>query len=342
MENRKVIKKIIAGSLAAVLVAGVGVTAIATDGFQDFGNTDNIQMELPEENIGGAVIGESHGNGLKLTSAKIAAADYEEYGVSPLAEEAYTLTVTVTPSNATNQAMTWAVKFENSASAWATGKTATQYVRVTPSVIGDGGPGSESGTTATVECLQAFGEPIIIEVASVDNPEAMASCTVDYVKRVTSVSFYNYGGDTYSFGADSPVQFIPTPVYTDGTLTPTITYGPVKAEFTEEGLSDYGLTSYYKGEYELPSDIAVGGDVFHTTDFTYNDLFNCSASVFVGAFSNSATSDKPLRFFCTYSASYGDIGVVGSGTAECLFRVSVSQIKVAVEDIVLSDGSLIF
>ena len=132
MEKSKKIRSIVAGCLAAVTLATAGL-AVATDGFKSFKKNDNIQMELPEENNGGTVIGESTGNGVKVMSAKIAKEDYVANGISPLAETAYTLTATITPSNATIQDVDWSVSFVNNSSAWATGKTVTDYVPVTPS-----------------------------------------------------------------------------------------------------------------------------------------------------------------------------------------------------------------
>lgn len=66
----------------------------------------------------------------------------------------------------------------NPSSEWATDKTVTDYVSVSP-----------SGLTCTVTCHQAFGEQIKITVTSNDNPEATDSCVVDYLKRVEDVTF---------------------------------------------------------------------------------------------------------------------------------------------------------
>lgn len=42
--------------------------------------------------------GVSHG--IRLAAVKLASSEYEAYGVSPLAESAYTLTATITPADA--------------------------------------------------------------------------------------------------------------------------------------------------------------------------------------------------------------------------------------------------
>ena len=143
------------------------------------GGVDFSSLGKPEQNHsthGGAVVGESTGNGIKLVSTKIAQEDYAANGISPVADTAYTLTATVTPVDAIDKTVDWSVAFMNASSAWATGKTVTDYVTVTPT--------SDGALTANVECLQAFGEPISVVVTSRDNSEASASCRVDYKKRV--------------------------------------------------------------------------------------------------------------------------------------------------------------
>lgn len=131
--------------------------------------------ELPKDE-GGAVIGESVGSGVKLMSAKIATADYAANGISPMAETAYTLTATITPSTADNKAVDWSVAWVDPSSSWASGKTVTDYVTVTPT--------SDGALTANAECLQAFGEQIKITVTSRANTYASASCTVDYARKI--------------------------------------------------------------------------------------------------------------------------------------------------------------
>ncbi len=48
--------------------------------------------------------------------------EYEAYGVSAQAETAYTLTATITPSDAANKAVDWTIAFKNASSEWATEK----------------------------------------------------------------------------------------------------------------------------------------------------------------------------------------------------------------------------
>ncbi len=98
-----------------------------------------------------------------------------------------TLRATITPENATNKAVDWSVSFVNASSSWASGKTVTDYVTITPT--------EDGSLIAEVECKEAFGEQIKITVVSRDNPEAVAECTVDYKQKFSGYKaqsgFYN-------------------------------------------------------------------------------------------------------------------------------------------------------
>ena len=98
------------------------------------------------------------------------------------AEGAYTLTATITPPDATNQAVDWTISFKNASSTWAKGKTVTDYVTVTPS--------SDGALTAVVENVAAFGEQIVVTVTSRDNTGATATCTADYQQRFLGYGFW--------------------------------------------------------------------------------------------------------------------------------------------------------
>lgn len=157
--------------------------------------------EKPENSGGGEVsteAGVSHG--IKLAAVKLASSEYDEYGVSPLAETAYTLTATITPADAANKAVDWTIAFKNASSTWATGKTVTDYATVTPSADG--------ALTAVVENVAAFGEQIVVKATSRDNTSAYATCTVEYLQRTTGYSFGLHGNFHYEVSSTNTTASI--------------------------------------------------------------------------------------------------------------------------------------
>lgn len=130
----------------------------------------------------GAVLSETVEDGVSLMSAKIMPTEYAANGVSALADTAYMLTATVEPVYSGEKEFDWSIKFQNASSSWASGKTVTDYVTVTPT--------SDGANTATVECKQAFGEKIIVTCTSRDYAGLSATCTVDYAQRITGMNVY--------------------------------------------------------------------------------------------------------------------------------------------------------
>lgn len=112
------------------------------------------------------------------------------------AREGITLTATVSPETADNKTVDWVVSFVNPSSSWASGKTVTDYVTVTPT--------SDGALTANVSCLKAFGEQIKVTVTSHVNSEAKAECTLDYARRILDTALYHEEMDKniLEFGSD--------------------------------------------------------------------------------------------------------------------------------------------
>ena len=187
-------------TLLAFILVGVMLAGIILGWFDKKEESPAEEEQQTEES--GMVVGDGIGEEISLMSARIAAADYSEYGVSPLAESAQTVTATVTPSDALNKKVDWSIAWANASSSWAKSKTVTDYVTLTPT--------SDGAVTATLECLQPFGEQIIVTATSRDNSSAKGTCTVDYSQRYlgteTYISFNNsqyYQIGTVSTSMDS-------------------------------------------------------------------------------------------------------------------------------------------
>ncbi|MGN0805635.1 MAG: hypothetical protein ACI4MC_01240, partial [Candidatus Coproplasma sp.] len=222
MAKSKTVSKIVAGALALVVAAGticcIGYASRDNSG-RWFGNGDLVSWHWADNKLdggnegGGPVISDGESNGLLLSATAIPLNSYEEYGVSPLAENAFALSVTYTPSDTTYKQTTFTAAFKNPSSTWATGKKVSDYVTVT--ATGD--------TTATLTVLQSFSEQIIVTATCNRNTAIKATTTVDYVG---TFNLELYAFDTWDMVSDCQDICIPkTNPYINGTLCPDPTQG---------------------------------------------------------------------------------------------------------------------
>ncbi len=175
-------KKIVAIALSAVLLA-VGLATYFI--FRD------TEESNPEVEIPGMSVEDGLEQGINLSARLLSVEEYDEYGVSPLADSAISVTATVTSSDATYKTLVWSVAWKDANSTWAKGKTVTEYVTVTPT--------SEGALTATVSCKQAFGEQVVLKAALKGFEDTIyGTKNVDYAQRVNSVSLTLKQGDYFS------------------------------------------------------------------------------------------------------------------------------------------------
>ena len=330
--------------LALIIVAGVIVGVV----FWDRGNIvfNPIEQEQPNddeqqdgETDGGAVIEEGEASGMKLMSTRIAPEDYDEYGISPMAETAYQLTATITPENATNKAVDWTIAFVNAESEWATGKTVTDYVTVTPT--------SDGALTANVECIKDFGEQVRVTVTSRDNTSVKANATVDYTQKLQSVkstfgSTVLTDGMSKSFNLEASGQAAETWThdYTTSAYTIADEYTTtVKISFTRniaQFEAAVGADLTWTGE-----DITSGMPAFDKTFFD---------KVFVTE-SGAVSADPELYNKLVEALSWDEAlfevevsttGTYGNKTAIYEIHVTSDGMNIRVEGIELGDTSIVF
>lgn len=161
-----------------ILILAVCVMAAMTEGFTNWNpygwfDEEPAAEQQPDgeetgDDVGGMVTQVQNSSLMTLSAVATTAAESS-------VESSTLLTATVAPGDANNQQVDWEIYFANPESEWASGKELSDYVTLTPT--------SDGALTATVNCLQAFGEQIIVKVISRDNPNATATCTVDYVKK---------------------------------------------------------------------------------------------------------------------------------------------------------------
>lgn len=163
-------------------------------------------------------------NGVTVYKAALPRAAFAAMGVSEQAESAYTLTAEVSPDYASDKSLDWTnIDWQDGASEWATGKVVSDYVTVTPSA---------DGSSAVLACLQDFGEPIVLTVSSVSNPEVCATCFVNYYQRVKSCDFaILYDGEEITPTIENGVYKVD---YTGAVKDYTVELRPVYSAYTLE------------------------------------------------------------------------------------------------------------
>ena len=339
-------------TLFAFILVGVMLAGIIL-GWFDKKEEPPAGEEQQQTEDGGMVVDEAEGSGIRVMSAKISPSTYEEYGISSMAESAQRLTATITPANATNQEVDWAVVWVNPSSSWASGKTVTDYVTVTPT--------SDGALTANVECLQAFGEQVKVTCTSRQNPEASASSKVDYIKRIISGTM-NYLGDktgsvnftsagsTYTYTATSNVEEIYIDS-DDSVFTPVTGVGTIDDEYTyditvtmngdwAQALYEGGFyASYIDSNYIKDlSEIGVvqigsfiGGNIltYEAQDMVYDDAYTGSSGAFNGL-------SSALRNFGTtelFTVEVVATGQYSTFTGSCTFSCDASGFQILVESV---------
>ena len=206
-------KAVVAVLLSAALLVGGG--AVGYGMATDWTYQKATQIEQPDDQeqttAGNAIITPDReaSNGIKLMSATISPESYEEYGISTLAESAFSSTVTITPSNATYQAVDIAATWKNPLSEWASGKSVSDYLTINQT--------SDGSLTATGTVLQAFSEPIEITATLRGQEEITAKAQVDYVGTLAMDLNYSEAVDI-----SSDVEIVVNGIK-NGTITPDLT-----------------------------------------------------------------------------------------------------------------------
>ena len=340
MAYRNNSNKVWTGILAVLLVLVIAGTAalvgVLSDGFK---NWDKFKPDEEQTQEGGAIITEGEASGMKLMSMKIAPENYDEYGISPMADTAYQLTATITPDNATNKAVDWTIAFVNAESEWATGKTVTDYVTVTPTADG--------ALTANVECLQAFGEQVRVTVTSRDNTAVKANATVDYTEKLSAVkatfgSTVLSNGMTKSFDLDASGQ--PAEAwkfdYTTSAHTIADEYTTtVKISFAD-GVS--AVESAVGVEFTWAGETITSG--MPSFDKTFFDKVFVTESGAVSA--NAEQYNKLVSALSSgvalFEVEVSTTGTYGNKTDTYTINVTSDGLNIRVEGIELGDTSIIF
>lgn len=263
--SNNTLKQVAAFLLVIILLAVIGVgtwLGVVTNGFRDWsGFTGPSEPVEGGEQVSGVTDGDGNemqsGEAYALPASMVYAVPTTQ---SATASEGITVTATVLPETAANKNVIWYISFAEQ-NEWSTGKTATDYVTVTPN--------EEDSRIATVVCEQAFGAQIVLTCASEWDPAITETCTIDYAQSITDVSVkignvdVNLGGETEvsvdinnndtDLGGVIAVEYTLSEVYTlaiDTNLTETLSFinsqdGTDKDYFTQNYPSGTTGSSYH-------------------------------------------------------------------------------------------------
>lgn len=112
---------------------------------------------------------------------------------SATSADEYELKANILSSQVKDIKVDWSIDFANPSSSWASGKTASSSVELTPT--------SPGAVTANLKLVNPFAEQIIVKAQLRDKPEYFATCILDYKQKYTGFDFeFNYDedpGDSY-------------------------------------------------------------------------------------------------------------------------------------------------
>lgn len=238
-------------TLIAFIVVGVMLAGIICGWFEKK-ETEEEQAGVPAYSF---IVGNSEGNRMSLTSVRNSA----------VTGESVTITATVEPDNeAENTGVDWTATWKNAESVWASGKSVSDYVTLTP-----GGEDYAASKSVTLENLQPFGEQIVVKATARDDPEITATCTADYAQKPVNFSLSfgevscNFGGDTdvtleinanaeTAPGGAADAQFTKSEVYSLSQEF-TVSYELTGKKFMSYTASGYGVEGWYIFGTWLPS-----------------------------------------------------------------------------------------
>ena len=277
-------------TLISFILVGVMLAGIILGWFEK----DDAEEEQAGAPAYSFIVGNSEGNRMTLTSVRNNA----------VTGESVTITATVEPDNeAENTGVDWTATWKNAESVWASGKSVSDYVTLTP-----GGEDYAASKSVTLENLQPFAEQIVVKATARDDPEITATCTADYAQKPVNFTLSfgevscNFGGDTdvtleinanadTAPGGAADAQFTKSEVYSLSQEF-TVTYELTGKKFMSYTASGYGVEGWY-----------IFGTYLNSPDFKdeYADL------------SGYSVADNGLYFGIKYLSDNLQLHTVGGG-----------------------------
>lgn len=302
--KKSTLRAIIGFVLIVVLLAAAWVA-----GWQITGNMNPLDWTKPKEENESSLFVGSEQDSLYSSDGKMMRFE-KSAGVRSVNESgdevaSYTLSIIVTPVESEITSFAWSADFENTQSAWASGKNVSDYVTITPAA---------NNRSAEVTCLQAFGEPINVKCEYTENTTLFATCKFDYVKRVIG------GGET-SFDCvdfnDGEVGVNVESIYGVGTVVGKQSNWSAWGELSDEAYNYIVANEYYSrwrssGGGELKK---IGRVCEYDPESDWFSQFASDFFVSVGGNGNyceaafkllSQNTTNQLRIGYRFTYSYGD------------------------------------
>lgn len=327
--------------LVIILLVGICMQIWGSDKVKpsNWGQSIEDKTEDKDKQSGdsGFIAPEEHeANGISFKAVSIPVERYSDYGVSAAAETAVQLTVKVTPENADVSDGKFTIGFKNASSSWAKGKTLSQYVTLSQS----------DSTHATVSCLKAFGEQIIVTyTVSGENGNITATYPLDYAKRITTTNI----GDVFNL-VDSELTYNNL-TQTRGILEQEISgfeYSDYTVDdtFTLSSSSYFKLTDTFKSACSSASVTLVGtnktgsvsGNIFTLTDGESSllDYYIGLSVAKTEAFRNVVNAQNSNGIF---EVSIVMTGTYSSWTNTATYSIDLTDFPVAAQSAQLQDGN---
>lgn len=263
-QKTKNIQKIAMVSVIFVLITAiVTLSVLYSSSFRKESNGGyDYTAEITVDHNEGFMLSETAAQNMKLSMTKLAALSASQSG-------GVALSANVMPETAGNKTVLWSAEWKNPSSSWANGKEVSDYVTMSAET-------SDSGESITVNCIEDFGEQIVIKATAESEESVYATCTADYCQKIKALNYtFKYGGSqmaTPSAGSDGVYRVD----YTGEEKSYTVECVPVYTAFTVED----EFTRNISGKF--------------TSSFGYTASGNLSTiEIQAGLFNNIAAEGEP-------------------------------------------------
>lgn len=274
-------------TLIAFILVAVVLTGIILGWFD---KKDDKPVDKAESEVV-VTLPETGDGGVKLTKTMLTAAQYEDYGISPQAEGAFTITATAYDStHTTNDAYNY---FDFTID-WKTSNSAavTDFIEM-----------SVTDNTATFSCKKAFNTQIILTCTSTLKPDISATATFDYVRIATG---FTYGTDN-GIGVSS------------GTMS--IHNGGMQKLFIDNADKYNDTSSKWDKKVYFYKGVGTWGDGTVNDTFT---LSNVTITLTSGAQSAIASVGASANLLSTKSVTFTPEQVVAGISVKTLFNTGLT------------------